>query len=294
MWVNLTNSLEERLFLVVHTSCSETTCLKGRICMATPSNQSVCITPGRTFTTRSSVFSSSIRCCLLLDTNSCGSACHTRGICSNGECVCSNRTYTGDDCEMCRISETVRAGCFQVSGSPSAPCMCYLSRSKVRQTPYLCIALKENREETGWYQSILWPSLHRSDFDRIEVPCDRIASPSERESCSRNLFDDPVCERPTHSLIFHVGTQSCICRETIKRRPVCFNDGLLIINGKENSTSCSWVSSEELASVRWSNPSFLPRCSLPYSGPQCQWNSCGTPCRNNATCLSNGTTAACK
>ena len=85
--------------------------------------------------------------------------------------------------------------------------------------------------------------IHRSlfGFDRVEVPCDRIVSPWTRENCSQALFDEPACGRPTHSLIFHVQTQSCICRETMKKRPICFNDGLLIIDEKTNSTSCSCV-----------------------------------------------------
>lgn len=85
------------------------------------------------------------------------------------------------------------------------------------------------------------PSFILLVFGRAEVPCDRIVSPWIRENCSQTLFGEPVCERPTHSLIFHVQTQSCICRETMKKRPICFNDGLLIIDDKTNSTSCSWV-----------------------------------------------------
>ncbi|CAF5059345.1 unnamed protein product, partial [Rotaria socialis] len=53
--------------------------------------------------------------------------------------------------------------------------MCYLSRSKIRQTPYLCTTLKNERGE-------------------IEVPCDRIIAPLKREQCSRTLFPDSSCE----------------------------------------------------------------------------------------------------
>lgn len=79
----------------------------------------------------------------------CGSSCHSRGICSNGHCVCSNRTYIGDDCEMCRLTDTINVGCFHFNNESQPPCMCYLSRSKTRQTPYLCTTLKNDLGEIG-------------------------------------------------------------------------------------------------------------------------------------------------
>lgn len=54
------------LIIVIHTSCSATSCPKDRICMSTPSNRSVCMTPGRTLTTRWSffpIFIGSFFCC---------------------------------------------------------------------------------------------------------------------------------------------------------------------------------------------------------------------------------------
>jgi hypothetical protein len=82
--------------------------------------------------------------------NLCGSSCHSRGICSNGECVCSNQTYIGDDCEMCRLTDSIHVGCFHIgNNNPQLSCMCYLTRSKTRQTPYLCTTLKNDRGEIG-------------------------------------------------------------------------------------------------------------------------------------------------
>ncbi|CAF4296765.1 unnamed protein product, partial [Adineta steineri] len=163
--------------------CSDSSCSNGRICIATPSYQPLCITPGQM--------------------NLCSSSCHSRGICSNGHCVCSNQTYIGDDCEICRLTDTVHVGCFHIGNDSQPPCMCYLSRSKTRQTPYLCTTLKNDRGE-------------------IEVPCDRIITPVEREVCSRTLFGEPSCGIMSHSLIFHIQTQSCICREIINRKNKLF------------------------------------------------------------------------
>lgn len=109
--------------LVLFVVCSAGFCPADRICIATPLNRPLCILPGQM--------------------NLCGTSCHNRGICSNGECVCSNQTYIGDDCEMCRLTDRIHVGCFHSS------CTCYLSRSPSRQTPYLCTTLKQDRGEIG-------------------------------------------------------------------------------------------------------------------------------------------------
>ena len=135
--------------------------------------------------------------------NRCGSSCHSRGICSNGRCVCSNRTYAGDACEMCQLSDTMNVGCFYAGNDSQPSCMCYLSSSKTRRTPYLCSIFKNEREEIGkpgWSISLCIIDSVRF----IEVPCDRIAMPVKRESCSRSLFPEPLCGESSHSLIFHV------------------------------------------------------------------------------------------
>lgn len=84
-----------------------------------------------------------------IELNICGSSCHSRGICSNGHCVCSNRSYTGDDCEMCKITSSISAGCVHIGSDSQPPCMCYLSQSMRRKTPYLCTILKNDRGEIG-------------------------------------------------------------------------------------------------------------------------------------------------
>jgi hypothetical protein len=84
-----------------------------------------------------------------LELNLCGSSCHSRGICSDGQCACLNRTYAGDDCEMCRLTSQIDVGCVHIGYDSPPPCMCYLSRSAVRQTPYLCTTVKNDRGEIG-------------------------------------------------------------------------------------------------------------------------------------------------
>ncbi|UJR15454.1 hypothetical protein I4U23_002397 [Adineta vaga] len=219
---------------MVYRICSESSCLSNRICITTPSYQPLCITPGQM--------------------NRCGSSCYSRGICSNGHCVCSNRTYVGDDCEMCRLTDTINVGCFHMGNDTQPPCMCYLSQSKTRQTPYLCSTFKNEREE-------------------IEVPCDRMITSITLETCSRSLFDEPICGNTTHSLIYHRQTQTCVCRETLKKKPNCLNNGLLIIDDDKNSSSCS--------------------CLSPFFGNQCQWSPCSNHCQNNGTCILNGTIPFC-
>lgn len=100
-----------------------------RLCITTPTNRPLCISPGQS--------------------NLCGSSCHSRGICSNGQCVCSNRSYTGDDCGMCRLNNEINAGCLHIGADAQPPCMCYLSKSNLHQTPYLCTVMNRDQGETG-------------------------------------------------------------------------------------------------------------------------------------------------
>jgi len=73
----------------------------------------------------------------------------------------------------------------------------------------------------------------------IEVPCDRIISSLPRNQCLRNLFFEPLCEERKYSLIYHIQSQTCICREINNNKLNCFNNGILIIDDKNNSTICS-------------------------------------------------------
>ena len=59
------------------------------------------------------------------------------------------------------------------------------------------------------------------------------------DNCSKEHFGEPSCEAKGYSLIYHVQTQSCICRETRKRKAICSNNGLLVIDDQKNSTECS-------------------------------------------------------
>jgi hypothetical protein len=76
-------------------------------------------------------------------------------------------------------------------------------------------------------------------FFSIEVPCDRISSPLKRTQCSRRLFSDPLCEESKYSLIYHIQSQTCLCRERNNKKFNCFNNGILVIDDNDNSTICS-------------------------------------------------------
>jgi len=77
-------------------------------------------------------------------------------------------------------------------------------------------------------------------FVCIEVPCDRIISSLKQNQCLRNLFFEPLCEERKYSLIYHIQSQNCICREINNNNKLnCFNNGILIIDDKDNSTICS-------------------------------------------------------
>ena len=177
-----------------------------------------------------------------LELNLCGSSCHSRGICSNGQCVCSNRTYTGDDCEMCRLSDSINAGCVHLGSDSQPPCMCYLSQSNLRQTPYLCTTMKNDRGETGMMMMILLLHSLRIDGEfslLVEVPCDRIISSLQRTECSRQLFSNPSCDEQKYSLIYHLASETCLCRERTNQTWTCLNNGLLVLDDNNNSTMCS-------------------------------------------------------
>ncbi|UJR31341.1 hypothetical protein I4U23_018836 [Adineta vaga] len=219
---------------MVEQICSDSSCPTGRICISTPLFRPLCIIPG--------------------ELNLCGSSCHTRGICSNGHCICSNRTYTGDDCDMCRLTDSISVGCLHIGNDSQPPCMCYLSQSKRRQTPYICTTMQNDRGES-------------------EVPCDRIISPIQRDQCSRGLFLDPLCDELAHSLIYHIQTQTCLCRELKNKKFNCLNNGLLMIDDVDNSTICS--------------------CALPFTGNQCEVNLCQNRCQNNGTCTINESNISC-
>jgi hypothetical protein len=170
----------------------------------------------------------------------CGSSCHSRGICSNGHCVCSNRTYTGDDCEMCRLTNLINVGCIHIGNDSQPPCMCYLSQSNFRKTPYLCTIIKNDRGEIGKLIRLdFFLFFFQKIFVCIEVPCDRIISSLKQNQCLRNLFFEPLCEERKYSLIYHIQSQNCICREINNNKLNCFNNGILIIDDKDNSTICS-------------------------------------------------------
>lgn len=76
-------------------------------------------------------------------------------------------------------------------------------------------------------------------FFFTEVPCDRTISPIKRNQCSRNLFSEPPCEGTKYSLIYHLQSETCLCREINKKKLNCLNNGILIIDDNDNSTICS-------------------------------------------------------
>ena len=142
---------------------------------------------------------------------------------------------------MCRLTDAINVGCFHAGHNSQLSCICYLSRSKLRQTPYLCTAVKYDRGEIGTLRISSFLLLLKLFYNSIiiEVPCDRIIAPLKQKSCSRTLFLKPSCEGPKYSLIYHVQTQSCICRETMNKHINCFNLGFLIIDDDTASTTCS-------------------------------------------------------
>lgn len=50
---------------------------------------------------------------------------------------------------MCRLTDSINVGCVHVGNDFQSPCMCYLSQSNARQTPYLCTIIKDDRGEIG-------------------------------------------------------------------------------------------------------------------------------------------------
>ena len=169
----------------------------------------------------------------------CRSACYHRGICSKNGCACLNETYAGDDCSLCVLNHHLHVGCFDDNSNSQRQCLCYLTRSSVRQTPYRCISLTMSTEEIGpWIRT-----THSYWFDIfivfLEVPCDRMISPIAEKRCSKEIFGEPWCDGVRYSLIYHRSTQTCICRESKRAKSSCENHGLLIMSDSSNSTVCS-------------------------------------------------------
>ena len=84
-----------------------------------------------------------------------------RGICSNGQCICSNRSYTGDDCQMCRLTNSIHAGCVHIGPDSHPPCMCLSISIQSSKKPRICVqSWRMNGEKTGefpaWSVSIHW------------------------------------------------------------------------------------------------------------------------------------------
>jgi len=117
-------------------------------------------------------------------------------------------------------------------------------------------------------------------------------SPLKRHQCSRTLFFEPLCQEMNYSLIYHIQSQTCLCREINNKKYNCFNNGLLIINDDDDhSTICSSVFFKRIFLL---NSEFIFRCSLPFTGNQCERNLCQNRCQNNGTCTMNETNIICK
>lgn len=225
---------------MVKSICSEDYCPKDRVCISTPTFRPLCIQPGGT-TNKDSLTTGKENLFFLtwIELKLCGSSCHSRGICSSGHCICSNRTYIGDDCEMCRLNDKVTAGCLHIGhDSSSSPCMCYLTQSYQQKTPYLCTTMRYDRGEIGSSEYLFW-FLFELNLGFLEVPCDRFVSSIKRSQCLRNLFSQPDCTEDKYTLIYDLHNEICICREREQMNFFCFNNGLLIIDEKVNSTICS-------------------------------------------------------
>jgi hypothetical protein len=50
---------------------------------------------------------------------------------------------------MCRLTNIINVGCVHIGNDSQPPCMCYLTKSNHRQTPYLCTTIKNDRGEIG-------------------------------------------------------------------------------------------------------------------------------------------------
>ncbi|CAF0737282.1 unnamed protein product [Didymodactylos carnosus] len=223
----------------------------GTICITSPEQKPMCVNP-----TEISV---------------CGYPCHSRGICSNDQCICSNLTYTGDDCKMCRIGNEV-IGCVDAT----LPCVCYLTKSLKYHTPYSCMSLIKREE--------------------VEVPCRRVIQISDRKQCTKSLFNPPCVEENTIS--YETNRNRCSCIEQLFNTSYCNNNGAYSLEDDKPICTCTLpVTGDRCQYNTCKNKCFnngtcttntthvICLCHVNYSGEQCQ--TCDLKCKNKSECVLN-------